>query len=74
MPRANDLPMYVFDTEAVQSTANITGMKGGVEAGTVGAMAATANAVQDALWDRGVRQADMSFTPHKVWELPSRWD
>jgi carbon-monoxide dehydrogenase large subunit len=69
MPRANDLPMYMFDTEPVPSTANIMGMKGCGEAGTVGAMAATANAVQDALWDLGVRQADMPFTPVKVWEL-----
>lgn len=69
MPRANDLPMYVFDTEPVPSTANAMGMKGCGEAGTVGAMAATANAVQDALWDCGVRQADMPFTPLKVWEL-----
>jgi carbon-monoxide dehydrogenase large subunit len=45
------------------------GMKGCGEAGTVGALAAVANAVQDALWDRGVRQADMPFTPHKVWKL-----
>ncbi|MEQ9695676.1 xanthine dehydrogenase family protein molybdopterin-binding subunit [Shimia sp. SDUM112013] len=69
MPRAADVPIYRFDTVPVPSTANIMGMKGCGEAGTVGAMAATANAVQDALWDRGVRQADMPFTPVKVWEL-----
>ena len=45
------------------STANVMGMKGCGEAGTVGAMAATANAVADALWQRGVRRADMPFTP-----------
>ena len=44
-------------------------MKGCGEAGTVGALAAVANAVQDALWDEGVRQADMPFTPHRVWEM-----
>jgi carbon-monoxide dehydrogenase large subunit len=44
-------------------------MKGCGEAGTVGSMAAVANAVQDALWDRGVRQADMPFTPRRVWEM-----
>ena len=73
MPRASDVPMYVFDTEPVPSTANLMGMKGCGEAGTVGAMAATANAVQDALWDRGVRQADMPFTPQRVWELLTGW-
>ncbi|GLQ25911.1 xanthine dehydrogenase family protein molybdopterin-binding subunit [Sulfitobacter pacificus] len=69
MPRAADLPYISFTSEPVPSTANIMGMKGCGEAGTVGAMAAIANAVQDALWDQGVRQADMPFTPHRVWEL-----
>ncbi len=69
MPRASDMPMIGFTTEAVPSTANIMGMKGCGEAGTVGAMAAAANAVQDALWDAGVRQADMPFTPHRVWQM-----
>ncbi len=69
MPRAADLPMIGFTTEAVPSTANAMGMKGCGEAGTVGSMAAVANAVQDALWERGVRQADMPFTPHRVWEM-----
>ncbi|WP_422048033.1 xanthine dehydrogenase family protein molybdopterin-binding subunit [Shimia sp.] len=71
MPRASDVPMIGFTTEAVPSTANIMGMKGCGEAGTVGAMAAAANAVQDALWERGVRQADMPFTPHRVWQMLS---
>ena len=39
------------------------------EAGTVGALAAVANAVQDAVWDRGIRQVDMPFTPHRMWDL-----
>ena len=69
MPRAADLPYISFTSEPVPSTANIMGMKGCGEAGTVGALAAIANAVQDALWDQGVRQADMPFTPHRVWEL-----
>ncbi|KIN73243.1 Xanthine dehydrogenase family protein, large subunit [Sulfitobacter guttiformis KCTC 32187] len=69
MPRAQDVPFIAFTSEPVPSTANIMGMKGCGEAGTVGALAAVSNAVQDALWDHGVRQADMPFTPHKVWEL-----
>jgi carbon-monoxide dehydrogenase large subunit len=69
MPRADSVPMIGFTSEPVPSTANPMGMKGCGEAGTVGSMAAVANAVQDALWDRGVRQADMPFTPLKVWEL-----
>ncbi|MDU8911312.1 xanthine dehydrogenase family protein molybdopterin-binding subunit [Aestuariicoccus sp. MJ-SS9] len=69
MPRADDVPMIGFATEPVPSTANAMGMKGCGEAGTVGALAAVANAVQDALWDRGVRQVDMPFTPQRVWSL-----
>lgn len=69
LPRASHMPMIGFTSEPVPSTANPMGMKGCGEAGTVGSMAAVANAVQDALWDRGVRQADMPFTPSRVWEL-----
>ncbi|MDQ2092356.1 xanthine dehydrogenase family protein molybdopterin-binding subunit [Marimonas arenosa] len=69
LPRADDLPMFGFETEPVPSTANPMGMKGCGEAGTVGAMAAVANAVGDALWEMGVRQADMPFTPERVWKM-----
>ncbi|WP_050603228.1 xanthine dehydrogenase family protein molybdopterin-binding subunit [Ruegeria sp. 6PALISEP08] len=69
LPRAADIPMIEFTSAPVPSTSNPMGMKGCGEAGTVGALAAVANAVQDALWDHGVRQADMPFTPQRVWEL-----
>ena len=69
MPRADDAPMISFTSEPVPSTQNLMGMKGCGEAGTVGALAAVANAVQDALWDAGVRQADMPFTPLRVWSM-----
>mgnify|MGYP006274781471 CR=1 FL=1 len=69
MPRADDIPMIGFDTEPVPSTANPMGMKGCGEAGTVGALAAVSNAVQDALWPLGVRQVDMPFTPQRMWEM-----
>jgi carbon-monoxide dehydrogenase large subunit len=69
MPRAEDMPWVDFTSEPVPSTQNPMGMKGCGEAGTVGALAAVANAVQDALWDQGIRQVDMPFTPVKLWEL-----
>ena len=69
MPRADQIPMIGFDTEPVPSTANPMGMKGCGEAGTVGSMAATANAVMDALATRGVSRGDMPFTPLRVWSL-----
>ncbi len=69
MPRAYDIPHLTFETEPVPSTANPMGMKGCGEAGTVGALAAVTNAVQDALWDRGIRRVDMPFTPQRVWQM-----
>ena len=69
MPRAADMPMINFFSEPVPSTANVLGMKGCGEAGTVGALAAVANAALDAMWERGVRHADMPFTPQRVWQM-----
>ncbi|WP_380057645.1 xanthine dehydrogenase family protein molybdopterin-binding subunit [Falsihalocynthiibacter sp. SS001] len=69
MPRADDMPFVDFTTESTPSTANPMGMKGCGEAGTVGSMASVANAVLDALWEKGVRNADAPFTPSRVWNL-----
>jgi len=69
MPRADDVPMIGFSTECTPSLYNPMGMKGCGEAGTVGALAAITNAVIDALWELGVRDAEMPFTPHRVWQL-----
>ena len=55
MPRAEDMPWVGFTSEPVPSTQNPMGMKGCGEAGTVGALAAVANAGLDALADRGIR-------------------
>ncbi|MEM9147572.1 MAG: xanthine dehydrogenase family protein molybdopterin-binding subunit [Pseudomonadota bacterium] len=67
MPRADDVPWVAFHHEGTPSTANDIGMKGCGEAGTVGALAAVANAALDALWDQGVKQIDMPLTPQRVW-------
>ena len=69
MPRADDVPMMKFATQGTPSKYNPMGMKGCGEAGTVGALAAVTNAVVDALWDEGVRDASMPFTPHRVWTM-----
>jgi len=69
MPRANDVPMISFDTEAVPTSTNPMGMKGCGEAGTVGSLAAISNAVQDAVAARGVARVDMPFTPQRVWSM-----
>ncbi|MEL7212981.1 MAG: xanthine dehydrogenase family protein molybdopterin-binding subunit [Pseudomonadota bacterium] len=67
MPRADDCPMIAFYSEPVPSTNNPLGMKGCGEAGTIGALAAVANAVLDAVWDEGIHKIDMPFTPQRVW-------
>lgn len=69
MPRADNMPFVAFHAEPVPSTANELGMKGCGEAGTVGALAAVANAVQDVLWPLGIRRVDMPFTPARVWAM-----
>jgi carbon-monoxide dehydrogenase large subunit len=67
MPRAEDLPMIRFTTEAVPSLYNPMGMKGCGEAGTVGALAAIANAVTDAVSTAGGGDIQMPYTAERVW-------
>jgi len=69
MPRADDIPMIAFNSEPVPSIYNPMGMKGCGEAGTVGALAAVTNAMQDAVWDLGLRNMTMPFTPMRVWTM-----
>lgn len=67
MPRAADMPMIHFTTEPVPSIYNPMGMKGCGEAGTVGALAAIANAVTDALASAGGGEVQMPYTAERVW-------
>ena len=67
MPRADDLPDIRMTTREVPTKVNPLGAKGVGEAGTVGAMAAAMNAVNDALAPLGIRHFDMPATPHRVW-------
>ena len=69
MPRAGDIPFIEFHSEPVPSKNNPIGMKGCGEAGTIGALAAVANAVQDAVWELGVQRVDMPFTPERTWRM-----
>ena len=69
MPRAADLPFIDFHSEPFPSPNNPLGMKGCGEAGTIGAMAAAANAVQDALWDVGVREVNMPLNSDRLWHM-----
>jgi len=69
MPRADNVPFIEFHSEPTPSINNPIGMKGCGEAGTIGALAAVTNAVQDALWDRGIKMVQAPLTPTRVWDL-----
>jgi carbon-monoxide dehydrogenase large subunit len=67
MPRADDVPFFEVDSHEVPTQVNPLGAKGVGEAGTVGALPALVNAVNDALAPLGVRHLDMPMTAERVW-------
>jgi aerobic carbon-monoxide dehydrogenase large subunit len=67
MPRAEDVPLFTVDSHDVPTKVNPLGAKGVGEAGTVGALPALVNAVNDALAPLGVSHLDMPVTPERVW-------
>ncbi|HEX2942270.1 MAG TPA: molybdopterin cofactor-binding domain-containing protein, partial [Rhodopila sp.] len=67
MPRAGDYPTFHLATREVPTAVNPLGAKGVGEAGTVGALAAAMNAINDALAPLGIRHFDMPATPSRVW-------
>ncbi len=67
LPRADDVPGFVFETLNVPCRTNVLGMKGAGEAGAIGACPAVMNAVADALARAGIAaRIDMPATPAKV--------
>ena len=67
LPRADMLPMFRTEISEVPSTSNPLGLRGGGEGGTTPALAATINAVVDALAELGVEHLEMPATPERVW-------
>ncbi len=67
MPRADDFCHYGLSANEVPTERNPLGVKGVGEAGTVGAMPAVMNAVNDALHRIGAPQVEMPASPEKVW-------
>jgi carbon-monoxide dehydrogenase large subunit len=67
MPRADDMPFFEVDSHEVPTLVNPLGAKGVGEAGTVGALPALVNAVNDALAPLGVGHLDMPMTPDRIW-------
>ena len=68
MPRAADIPHMVNVNLVTLTALNPLGVKGVGEAGTVGALSATNNAVCHALQAAGIRHLDMPATPMRVWQ------
>jgi aerobic carbon-monoxide dehydrogenase large subunit len=68
MPRAGDVPAITSAYLETPTALNPLGVKGVGEAGTVGALSATMNAVCNALLPQGVRHLDMPATPMRVWQ------
>jgi carbon-monoxide dehydrogenase large subunit len=67
MPRAAEYPDLRLATREVPTSVNPLGAKGVGEAGTVGALGAAMNAINDALAPLGIRHFDMPATPERVW-------
>ncbi len=68
MPRASDFCEFKLDRHPVPTATNPLGVKGAGEGGTVGALAAVMNAVNDALEPLGVHNLEMPATPQRVWQ------
>jgi aerobic carbon-monoxide dehydrogenase large subunit len=67
VPTAFCVPEIVSELRETPSPLNPLGAKGVGEGGSIGAPAAIANAVADALRPLGVRHLDPPFTPARVW-------
>ena len=68
MPMADDLPALESIAVSFPSTRNELGIKGVGESGIIAPPAAIANAVEDALADRGVEITRVPITPARLWE------
>jgi carbon-monoxide dehydrogenase large subunit len=69
VPTAVETPKWETGHTVTPSPHHPLGAKGIGESATVGAPAAIANAVVDALWHLGVRHIDIPITPMKVWKV-----
>ncbi len=69
LPTAVETPEWETDMTCTPSPHHPLGAKGIGESATVGAPAAIANAVVDALWHLGVRNIDIPITSAKVWKI-----
>ena len=71
-PSAAEMPMFELLDVASSTDANLLGVKGIGESGTIGSTPAVHNAVLDALVHLGVDHIDMPLSPFKVWSAIPR--
>ena len=71
LPRAEDLCMFDVKSNPVPTKQNPLGVKGAGEAGTVGALPAALNAIENALNRAGVASIEMPASPERVWRAIS---
>ncbi len=67
MPRAEDFCMFEVKSNPVPTQQNPLGVKGAGEAGTVGALPAVMNAIENALNRAGISSIEMPATPERIW-------
>jgi carbon-monoxide dehydrogenase large subunit len=67
LPKATDLPSFVWASNRTNATTNPLGVKGAGEAGATAAPPAFMNAIMDALSELGIREIDMSATITEIW-------
>jgi carbon-monoxide dehydrogenase large subunit len=67
LPRAKEMPDFIFETRNVPCRTNPLGVKGAGEAGAIGSCPAVVNAIVDALWRaHRVRHVDMPVTAPRL--------
>jgi aerobic carbon-monoxide dehydrogenase large subunit len=72
VPSAPELPNVEAHHLETESQATLGGFRGVGESGTIGAPAAIANAIADALAPEGVEPSELPLTPERIFQLFSR--
>jgi carbon-monoxide dehydrogenase large subunit len=72
IPKADDLPWLEVALDEHPSVINPLGVKGVGESGCIAGASAVANAVEDALADRGVTVRELPITPARLFALLGR--
>ena len=74
MPRADDFCDFNIAANEIPTARNPLGVKGVGEAGTVGAMPAVMNAINDALARVGAPSIEMPAKQEKIWRALNDFD